>query len=74
MSGLRSDPLYPALLAGPAAARPRRPGASRPSFGEHPRGGVVGEAAGRRVEYTLDDLADGIVDRLGAELDGVWAP
>ena len=25
---------------------------------EHPRGGVVGEGAGRRVEYSLDDLAD----------------
>ena len=48
--------------------------APRRSFSEHPRGGVVGEGAGRRVEYTLDDLADEIVDRLGPELDGVWAP
>ena len=73
VSGLRGDPLYPALLE---ALRRR----ARVDLGpeavlcEHPRGGVIGEGAGRRVEYTLDDLADGIVDRLGAELDGVWAP
>jgi vacuolar-type H+-ATPase subunit E/Vma4 len=73
VSGLRGDPLYPALLE---ALRQR----ARVDLGpeavlrEHPRGGVIGEGAGRRVEYSLDDLADEIVDRLGAELDGVWAP
>jgi len=41
---------------------------------EHPRGGVVGEAAGRRIEYSLDDLADDIMDRMGTDLDELWSP
>jgi vacuolar-type H+-ATPase subunit E/Vma4 len=73
VSGLRDDPSYPALLEA-LRRRARLELGPEAVLREHPRGGVVGEGAGRRVEYTLDDLADEVVDRLGPELDGVWAP
>ena len=41
---------------------------------EHPDGGVVGEAPGRRVAVTLTGLADEAVDALGADLEGLWSP
>lgn len=37
-------------------------------------GGVVAEAPGRRVDCSLDALADRAVDALGAEAEGLWAP
>ena len=41
---------------------------------EHPDGGVVGEAPGRRVAVTLTALADEAVDALGADVEGLWSP
>lgn len=37
-------------------------------------GGLVAHAAGRRVDCTLDALAARALDRLGAEVEGLWAP
>lgn len=41
---------------------------------EHPDGGVLGEASGRRVAYTLTGLADRALDALGSDVEGLWAP
>ena len=73
VSALREDPSYPDLLE---ALRQRVSQELGPdaTMREHERGGIVGESAGRRVVYTLDDLADGIVDQLGDDLDELWAP
>jgi hypothetical protein len=70
---LREDPGYPALrerlsrLALTAAGE----GAL---VSEHPDGGVVAEAPGRRVDCTLDGFAARAVDALGGEVTGLWAP
>ncbi|MFG2859185.1 hypothetical protein [Streptomyces sioyaensis] len=41
---------------------------------EHPDGGVVAHAPGRRVDCTLDALAARALDRIGAEAETLWAP
>ncbi|MFD5393269.1 hypothetical protein ACFWJW_03290 [Streptomyces sp. NPDC127097] len=41
---------------------------------EHPDGGVIAHAAGRRVDCTLDALAAHALDRLGSEVETLWAP
>lgn len=41
---------------------------------EHPAGGVVAEAPGRRARYLLTDLADASLDELGPRLLRVWQP
>ena len=41
---------------------------------DHPEGGVLGEAAGRRVAYTLVVLAERALDVLGADVEGLWTP
>lgn len=41
---------------------------------EHPEGGVLGEASGRRVAYTLPGLAGRALDALGTDLEGLWTP
>ncbi|WP_454857485.1 hypothetical protein [Promicromonospora soli] len=38
-----------------------------------PGGGIEAEAGGRRVDLTLDALTARAVDRLGADLDGLWS-
>ncbi len=38
-----------------------------------PGGGVIAEAAGRRVDATMETLADQAVDALGAEVEILWA-
>jgi len=70
---LREDPGYPRL-------RQRLARLARAQVGSHavvrepPQGGVVAEAPGRRVDCSLDALADRAVDALGAEVEGLWAP
>lgn len=73
VSDLRNDPGYPAVLA---ALRDRVVRDLGPDavVTEDERGGVVGECAGRTVRYTLDDLADAVVERLGSDLGGLWSP
>ncbi|MEU8875949.1 hypothetical protein AB0D24_33320 [Streptomyces javensis] len=41
---------------------------------EAPDGGVVGRAAGRRAECTLDGLTARALDRLGVEVETLWSP
>ena len=40
---------------------------------EHPRGGVLGEAAGRRFRYTLGGLADRVIEAMGSDVEGLWS-
>ena len=72
VSALRSDPAYPALLD---RLRERACEALGPDvrIREHDRGGVVAEAGTRRVEYTLDSLADDCLDRMGAHVEELWS-
>lgn len=70
---LRSDPRYPALLdhyearaladLGPTAHVDRDP---------DPAGGIVATAGQRRVDYSLDALADLAVDALADEVATLW--
>lgn len=70
---LRADPGYPALVA-------RLTDRARAELGpgavvrEHPGGGVVAEATGRRLDDTLEALADRALADLGSEVQGLWAP
>ncbi|AMW08606.1 hypothetical protein A4E84_03185 [Streptomyces qaidamensis] len=41
---------------------------------EHPDGGVVARAPGRRVDLSLTALADRALDRMGAEVRSLWEP
>ncbi|MGK4585297.1 hypothetical protein [Kitasatospora sp. HPMI-4] len=41
---------------------------------EHPEGGVVASAPGRRVDLGLPALAARALDRAGAEAETLWAP
>ncbi|MEI5525559.1 hypothetical protein WB401_13440 [Streptomyces brasiliscabiei] len=41
---------------------------------EPPEGGVVGRAPGRRVDLSLNALADRALDRLGGEVRDLWEP
>ncbi len=40
---------------------------------EHPDGGVLAEAGGRRAVYTLEGLADEVIDALGPDVEGLWS-
>lgn len=72
-AALHEQPDYPVLherlarlarqLAGPDAV-----------VAEAPGGGVLARAPGRRVDCSLDALADRAVDALGGEVEGLWAP
>ncbi|MGB8385024.1 MAG: hypothetical protein WCG47_27930 [Dermatophilaceae bacterium] len=73
VSALRDDPCYPALLEALRERVSRELGPDA-TLREHERGGIVGESGRRRVVYALDDLADGILERLGDDLDELWAP
>ena len=73
VSGLRDDPAYPVLLEVLRARVTAELGpAARCS--EDPRGGLIGQTDGRRTEYTLDGLADDIVERLRPEMERLWSP
>ncbi|MDW8806477.1 hypothetical protein P1P68_17190 [Streptomyces scabiei] len=41
---------------------------------EHPEGGVVARAPGRRLDLSLTALADRALDRLGGEVRVLWEP
>jgi hypothetical protein len=41
---------------------------------DHPDGGLVAEAPGRRVDASLGALADRALDALGVEVQGLWTP
>jgi vacuolar-type H+-ATPase subunit E/Vma4 len=68
---LGTDADYPRLRAALAerAGRELGPGAVTT---ESDGGGVVAVRGSRTLSYTLDGLADLLVDRAGAEVDGWW--
>ncbi|MEU8279640.1 V-type ATP synthase subunit E family protein [Microbispora bryophytorum] len=70
---LRDDPCYPRLVKrlGELA---REAGGDDLVVREHPDGGVVAEGRGRRVDCSLEALANRAVDALGAEVERLWAP
>jgi hypothetical protein len=70
---LRDDPAYPQLLAALRARAEARLGPAA-TVREHPDGGVVADAPGRRLDASLDALADAALDGLGAEVQRLWAP
>lgn len=70
---LRVEPAYQDLLAG-LRQRARAELGPDATVVEHPDGGVLAEAPGRRVRHTLDALADRAVAALGAEVEKLWAP
>lgn len=69
---LRNDPDYPEILRRltERAITAMGPGAS---VRESPDGGVLAEAGSRRLDLSLPALADRQVDRLGAEVERLWA-
>ncbi|WP_424752146.1 hypothetical protein [Mycobacterium sp.] len=40
---------------------------------EAPDGGVLAEANGRRARYTLEGLADRVIQTMGADVAGLWS-
>ncbi|WP_169987912.1 hypothetical protein [Microbispora sp. H10836] len=73
VQALRDDPCYPRLVKrlGELA---REAGGDDLVVREHPDGGVVAEGRGRRVDCSLEALANRAVDALGAEVERLWAP
>jgi len=70
---LRTEPGYAALL-GRLTALARGELGPEAVVREHPDGGVVAEAPGRRLDLRLTTLADRAVDTLGPQLEALWAP
>lgn len=71
--GLRDAPGYPALLDRLRARAEAELGPDA-DVRSLPDGGVVAEAAGRRLVLSLDALADEALDRLGAAVEQLWTP
>lgn len=69
---LRHDSDYPAILEA-LRQQLRRELGPEATIREHASGGVVGQQAGRSLAFSLDDLADRIVDRLGGEIEQLWS-
>lgn len=70
-AALRHHPDYPAARAA-LAARAARDLGSGSAVHEVDRGGVVGVLGSRSVSYTLDGLADEVLDRIGPEVEELW--
>jgi cell division septum initiation protein DivIVA len=70
---LRYDPDYPKFLAAVTAQVRDRLGADADAR-EHPDGGVVAEAGGRRLTVTLAGLADRVMDDMGVAVEDLWRP
>jgi vacuolar-type H+-ATPase subunit E/Vma4 len=70
---LRGDPGYPALLKRLGALARVELGEAA-TVTEHPDGGVVAEADGRRADLSLDALVDQALDDLGPEVAALWTP
>jgi hypothetical protein len=71
---LRNDPRYPALLARLAQTARAQLGADAVLELDPPEAGGVRACAGsRRVDYTLDALAERCLERLGSEMERLWA-
>ncbi|MCQ4042732.1 hypothetical protein ACFOSC_10450 [Streptantibioticus rubrisoli] len=70
---LRAESEYP-CVRDELVAQARRLLGDDISVTEHPDGGVVATAPGRRVDLTLDALAGRALERLGSEVEVLWAP
>lgn len=70
---LRNDPGYPAVREA-LADRARARLGDAALVQDASVGGVVATAGTRRVAFTLDGLADELVDRLGPDVEGLWRP
>ena len=71
VAGLRDDPDYPRWREGMAAAVRRTLGDDA-RVRDHPDGGLIGESAGRRVDFSLSGFADRAMDTIIADLDTAW--
>ncbi len=73
VSALRDDPVHPRLLTAlrERATRELGPGTS---IVELPRGGLLASLGDRRVEFSLDGLADDLLDSIGGDLAELWDP
>lgn len=70
---LRDTPAYP-LLRARLTAHARRVLGADARITEAPGGGVVGESPGRRIDCGLAALAERALDRIGTEVEELWAP
>jgi vacuolar-type H+-ATPase subunit E/Vma4 len=69
---LRPDPAYPALLDRLEQLSREQLGGGATIDRDPADGGVVAEAGGRRVDYSLPALAERCLGRLGAEIEELW--
>ena len=72
LPALRDDPAY-RPWRDRLAAHARTVLGADAVLSEPPEGGVLGEADGRRVRYTLAGLADQVIDTMGADVEGLWS-
>jgi vacuolar-type H+-ATPase subunit E/Vma4 len=71
VAALRDDADYPRLREGMAAAARRTLGDDT-RVRDHPDGGLIGESAGRRIDFSLSGFADRAMDAIIADLDAAW--
>ncbi len=72
VSALREDPRYPQLLAA-LRARVEHELGSGATIVELPRGGIRATLGDQHLEFSLDGLADDLLDR-GSDLSELWSP
>jgi len=68
---LRQEPGYSRAIEG-LTARARDDLGPDAAVTDHPSGGVVAEANGRHVSFTVESLVDEALGSLGADLEGLW--
>ena len=71
--GLRHDPQYPAMLEALRARATHELGPDV-TVTELEAGGISAEAGPRRIEYSLDALADDLLDRVDGSVEGPGSP
>jgi vacuolar-type H+-ATPase subunit E/Vma4 len=73
VSRIAAEPHYPELVERlSAVARHQLGPHTRVLAGEGGRPGVVGEVDGRRVDYTLESLAEEALKDLGPDVEALW--
>ncbi len=72
VAALRADPQYPQIRQSLREHALQRLGPDA-VVEEPPCGGVVAVSADRRLDLSFDALADDIVERMGADAEGIWA-
>lgn len=72
LSAIRDDPGY-ARWRDHLTEQARRMLGPEAVVSEAPEGGVLAEANGRRVVYTLVGLADRVIEEMGADVEGLWS-